>query len=155
MARWQGSGCVRAQRGWNTQPEGGLAGLGTSPSRMMRRRLRSVCGSGIGTAESSASVYGCCGKSYSTSLPAISTTLPRYITATRSRDVLDHRQVVGDEQIGQLELVLQVVQQVDDLRADGHVEGADRLVADDQARVERQRAGDADALALTAENSCG
>ena len=33
-----GSGCMRGQRGWNTQPEGGLAGLGTSPSRMRRRR---------------------------------------------------------------------------------------------------------------------
>ena len=55
--------CARGQRGWNTQPLGGLAGLGTSPSRTMRRRDRSVCGSGIGTAESSASVYGCCGMS--------------------------------------------------------------------------------------------
>ena len=65
-------------------------------------------------------------------------------------DVLDHREVVRDEQIRQLQFVLQIHQQVDDLRLDRDVERGDRLVADDQVRVERQRAGDADALALPA-----
>src|SRR5450759_3423532 len=64
--------------------------------------------------------------------------------------VLDHRQVVGDEDVRQFELVLKVFEQVDDLRPNGHVEGAHRLVADDELRVERQGAGDADALALPA-----
>ena len=44
---------------------------------------------------------------------------------------------------------------VDDLGADRDVEGADRLVADDQLRVEGERAGDADALALPAGESVG
>ena len=65
-------------------------------------------------------------------------------------DVLDDRDVVGDEQVGEAELLLQVAQQVDDLRLHRHVERRHRLVADDQARVERQGAGDADALALPA-----
>ena len=65
-------------------------------------------------------------------------------------DVLDHRQVVRDEQVRQAELALQVHQQVDDLRLDRHVERGDRLVADDQLRVERQRPRDADALPLAA-----
>ena len=65
-------------------------------------------------------------------------------------DVLHHRQIVRDEQIGQLELVLQVHQQIDDLRLDRHVQRRHRLVADDQLRTQRQRAGDADALALAA-----
>src|SRR5262249_21731306 len=47
-------GTRSAQRVWKRQPDGGLIGLGTSPSRMMR--LRFTVGSGIGTAESSASV---------------------------------------------------------------------------------------------------
>src|SRR5450759_4409172 len=64
--------------------------------------------------------------------------------------VLDHRQVVGDEDVCQFELVLKVLEEVDDLRPDGHVEGAHRLVADDELRVERQGAGDADTLALPA-----
>ena len=55
-----------------------------------------------------------------------------------------------DEQVGQLELVLQVHQQIDDLRLDRHVQRGHRFVADDQLRTQRQRAGDADALALAA-----
>ena len=75
---------------------------------------------------------------------------PRYITATRSADVLDDRQIVGDEEIGEAELLLQVLQQIDDLGLDRHVERRDRLVADDQLGLDRERARDADALALAA-----
>jgi hypothetical protein len=64
--------------------------------------------------------------------------------------VAHDRQVVGDEQIGQLEAVLEVVEQVDDLRLHRHVERGDRLVQHDQPRLERQRPRDADALALAA-----
>ena len=46
------------QRVWKRQPDGGLAGLGMSPLRMIRRRDRSVRASGTGTADSSAIVYG-------------------------------------------------------------------------------------------------
>ena len=46
--------CAFQQRGWKWQPDGGLAGLGTSPSSTIRWRWRSCRGSGIGTAESSA-----------------------------------------------------------------------------------------------------
>src|SRR5690606_5088524 len=41
-------------------------------------------------------------------------------------------------------------QQVQRLRLNGDVERADRLVADDQLRLQRQRARDADALSLAA-----
>ena len=66
------------------------------------------------------------------------------------RDVADDAEVVGDEDVGQRELVLQVVEEVDDLRLDRDVERRDGLVGDDQARVERQGARDADALPLAA-----
>ena len=65
-------------------------------------------------------------------------------------DVLDDREVVRDEEVGEVELVLQVLQQVERLRLHRDVERRDRLVGDDEARVERERAGDADALALAA-----
>src|SRR5689334_9122303 len=74
-------GTRRPQRVWKRQPEGGLIGLGTSPSRMIRLRLS--VGSGMGTAESNASVYGCFGFVYSSFAGAISTIFPRYMTATR------------------------------------------------------------------------
>ena len=46
--------------------------------------------------------------------------------------------------------LLQLLEQVDDLRLDRDVERRDRLVADDEVRVERERAREADALALAA-----
>ena len=48
------------------------------------------------------------------------------------------------------EFALELLEQVDDLGLDGDVERGDRLVGDDQLRVQRQRAGHADALALAA-----
>ena len=62
----------------------------------------------------------------------------------------DHRQVVGDEDVGDLQLLLQLVEQVEHLRLHRQVERGDRLVADDDVGVQCQRAGDADALALAA-----
>ena len=66
------------------------------------------------------------------------------------RHAFDHGHVVRDEQIGQAHARLQIKHQVDDLRLDRHVERRDRFVGDDQLRLERQRARDADALALAA-----
>ncbi len=65
-------------------------------------------------------------------------------------DVADHGQVVRDEDVGEAELALEVLQQVQDLRLHRDVERRDRLVADDQLRLERERARDADPLALAA-----
>ena len=65
-------------------------------------------------------------------------------------DVLHHREIVGDEEIGQPELALEIEQQVEDLALDRDVERGDRLVAQHQLRTQRDRAGDADALALAA-----
>ena len=45
---------------------------------------------------------------------------------------------------------LQLLEQVDDLRLDRHVQRRHRLVADDELRLERERARDADPLALAA-----
>ena len=47
-------------------------------------------------------------------------------------------------------VALQVDQQIDHLRLDRDVERRDRLIADDQARAERERTRDAYALALAA-----
>ena len=49
---WVASG----QRGWNTQPDGGLSGLGSSPLMIVRGLVRSMTGSGMGAAASSAFV---------------------------------------------------------------------------------------------------
>src|SRR5678815_5914156 len=65
-------------------------------------------------------------------------------------DVLDHREIVRDEQVGETELRLQVFQQIDDLRLDRHVEGRYRLIAHDQLRLDRECARYAYTLALSA-----
>ena len=70
-------------------------------------------------------------------------------------DVLDHGQVVRDEQDGQVVLLLQVLQQVEDLGLHRHVQGGHDLVADEELRLEHQRTGDADALALPTRELAG
>jgi hypothetical protein len=68
-------------------------------------------------------------------------------------DVLHHAHVVRNEQIGEAEGVLEVEEDVQRLRLDRDVERGDRLVGHDEPRVERERARDADALALAAAES--
>ena len=69
--------------------------------------------------------------------------------------MFDHAEIMGDEQIGQAELVLQIQQQIDDLRLHRHIECGHRLIGDNQAGIERERAGNADALALSAAEGMG
>ena len=54
-------------------------------------------------------------------------------------DVFHHGPVVGDEQHGQMALVAQPLQQMDDLRLDGNIERRDRLVSDDEVGIRNQR----------------
>ena len=65
-------------------------------------------------------------------------------------DVPHHRDVMRDEEVGEAQRRLEIAQQIQHLGLDGDVERRDRLVGDDEARVERQGAGDAEALALPA-----
>ena len=57
---------------------------------------------------------------------------------------------MGDEQVGEAQLLLQVLQQVHHLGLDGDIECGHGLVEDQQLRCQGQRAGDADALLLAA-----
>ena len=49
---------AQGHRVWKLQPGGGSIGLGTSPCSTSRSRAALRFGSGIGTADSSAFVYG-------------------------------------------------------------------------------------------------
>jgi hypothetical protein len=69
--------------------------------------------------------------------------------------VADHGEVVRDEEVGEVELLLEVLQQVDDLRLDGDVEGG-------EGSSQTMKSGStASALAIPMrwrwppENSCG
>jgi hypothetical protein len=54
------------------------------------------------------------------------------------------------EYIGQPQLFLKILQQVDYLSLDGNVQSGDRLVADNKLRLERQSPCDTDTLPATA-----
>src|SRR6266571_3213644 len=55
-----------------------------------------------------------------------------------------------DEEISQTELVLQVLEQVDDLGLNRNVQSRDRLIANDEVRLNREGPRDPDALPLPA-----
>ena len=68
----------------------------------------------------------------------------------RVRDRLHGREVVGDEEVGDVGLVLDAQQQLQDAVGDQRVERRGDLVADDQVGLGGERARDADALLLAA-----
>ena len=61
---------------------------------------------------------------------------------------MHHREVVRDEDVGQVQRAFQIKQEVQNLRLYRDVKRGDRLVADQELRPQRQRARDAYALAL-------
>ncbi len=65
-------------------------------------------------------------------------------------DCFYHSQIVGDEEQRQPKTRLHILEQIEDLCANRDVERRYRLVADDELGIEDQRAGNADALALSA-----
>ena len=65
-------------------------------------------------------------------------------------DILHHIQIMADEHISQAEAFLEVHKQVQHLRFHAFIQRRDRFIQNDQARAERQSAGDIHALALTA-----
>ena len=68
--------------------------------------------------------------------------------------VARHAEVVGDEQIGEIELCLEVEQKPQHPRLDRHVERRGRLVQDDHVRLGRQRSREGSALALPSRERC-
>ena len=69
--------------------------------------------------------------------------------------MLDNRQIMRNEQVRQPEFLLQVFEQIQNLRLNRNIQRGDRLVADDQLRLERERPGNADALPLPARKLVG
>jgi hypothetical protein len=65
-----------------------------------------------------------------------------------SGDMSDHGKVVSNKQISDPESVLQIHQEIDDLRLYGDIKGRDRFVADDKLGLDRQRPGDPNTLQL-------
>ena len=97
--------CAIGQRVRNRQPDGGLIGLGTSPSSRIRSRRppMAACFTS-GTAESSAWVYGWCGVVVERLAVGDLDDLAEVHHRDLGAEVPDDREVVGDEQEGDVEL---------------------------------------------------
>jgi hypothetical protein len=66
----------------------------------------------------------------------------------RIRDGASHREIMGDEQIGDAEPAIEIGEKVKDLRADRHIERRHWLIGNDQLRFCDDGAGDGEALTL-------
>ena len=64
-------------------------------------------------------------------------------------NLLHHRKIMGDEQIAQSHLRLQLIQKAQDLRLHQHVQSRHRLIANDDIGVQGQCARNCNALPLT------
>ena len=142
------AGCACGQRVWKRQPVGGLNGLGTSPCSIMR--VVRKAGIWLGDRRQQRLGIGVQRPVVERLLVGDLDQLAEIHHRDAVADVLHHRKVMGNEQIGEAEALLQILQQVDDLRLDRDVERRHRLVADDQVGIDGEGAGDADALALPA-----
>ena len=140
--RRAGSGCG------NGSPR--AAPSATAARRSARSRPGARPGRAPGSPRSAARYRDARGRANSCSDGPTSHSRPRYITATRSLTAFTTARSWAMNRQRQAEARLHVLQQIEDLRADRNVERRDRLVADDEFRIEHQRPRDADALALPA-----
>lgn len=76
------------------------------------------------------------------------------IPAVEHRDavteIVDDIEVVRNEEHREILLAVDLLEKIENLGADGHIERGDRLVRDDQRGLDHQRSADAYALALAA-----
>ena len=141
-------GWAIGQRVWKRQPDGGSIGLGMSPLSTIRLLLRPGTGSGIGREQRHRVRVQRPGEQLVRGRDLDDPAEVHHRDAIR--DVADDGEIVGDEDVGEVELLLQVDEQVEHLRLDRDVERGDRLVRDDELRLQHERAGEPDALPLAA-----
>ena len=105
-------------------------------------------GSATGTASCNACVYGCNGSS-ETGCHDPELDHPAEVhDHDPVRDVPHHPKIMRDEDVAEPEILAEADQEVHHLGLDRHVEGRDRLVEHHDLGLDRECAGDPDALAL-------
>ena len=134
------------QRGWNRQPGTTSVGLGTTPS-MEARRAPWIQG-GNRPQQSQGIGMGGIGEHGRGLAPLHD---PARVHDEQILDhVPHHAQVMGDEHQGHAEVLLQLADELQDLRLDGHVQGRGRFVGDQQFGPAGKRHGDHHPLAHAA-----
>ena len=138
------------QRVLKLQPCGGLAGLGKSPSK--KNALPLLLDKRIGHRHCREQRLGIGMQRVGVQRIAVGQLhdLSQVHHRHTIADMAHHAQVVGDEDISQAQFFLQVFQQVDHLGLNGDIQRGNRLITNDQIRVQGQRARQPDALPLPA-----
>ena len=65
-------------------------------------------------------------------------------------DGTDHAQIMRNEEVGEPVLLLQLLEELLNLRTHRHIERSDRLIEDEQSRLEREGSGNRHALTFAA-----
>ena len=147
-ASFRQTSIASGQRGWKWQPAGGASGLGISPAH--RAGLEPPPGVGLGDrVDQRAGVRVLRPRQHLVGRAGLDDP-PEVHDGDAVGDVLDDRQVVGDEHERDAELALEVADEVQDLGLHEHVERRHRLVGDDQVGPERERRRNRHPLALAA-----
>ena len=136
------SGKARAQRGAKAQPGSGSSGLATWPAIAFRRRFGPARRAVEGTARQAgeqASRVRMARRPEQRSHVGLLDHPAGVHDDDPVGDLGDDAEVVGDEQDGHADVAPQLVEQRQDLRLDGDVEGGRRLVGDQQQGVAGER----------------
>ena len=67
--------------------------------------------------------------------------VPQIHNTYNIRDITYNRKVMGNENIGEAQIFLQLFEQFDNLRLNRNIQSGNRLIADNQFRVAGKRAG--------------
>ncbi len=125
---------AKTHRPWNTHPDGRFTGVGTSPLSLICLAFFSP---NLGMADNTPG-YRDAGGIQTNPLQTQAHTGPQVENRHPRADMMDHRKIMRNEQIGQVMLFPQIHQQVQDLGLDGHIQGGHRLVRDDELRIKNQ-----------------
>jgi hypothetical protein len=74
--------------------------------------------------------------------------LPDVHDGNSRRNEFNDGEVMRYKQVRQIEPLLQILEEIQDLRLDGHIESRDRFIGDNELRIERKRPCDTYALSL-------
>ena len=136
--------CERKQRGWNGQPGGRLIRLGGCPGNrsqplLLRRQLRQA----VHQPDRVRMARRAEDRVHVTELDDLAGVHDDHAIG----ELGDQAEVVRDQDRGGVRLVLRLLQHLEDLSLDGHVERRRRLVGDQHGRLVRDRHRDHRALA--------
>ena len=133
---------ANGQRGWKWHPRGGSIGDGISPligskleCRVSSRGTSLSNGLGVRMIGRCEQFLGWGRFHHSAQIHDVDSI----------GDVLDHAEVVADEEIGQRQILTEVHEQIENLCLNGDIERGHRLVADDALGLDREGPRDADA----------